>query len=737
MVIIMLKKIVLIFFLSCLFVLSVACGENSSSGLNNYIYLPQRIDLADTSYPILGASAHGERIYYWYIDSAQTTVIVNIDADGSDRLDIRIQPREENIDGAYLQIINDYIHVITTTRHEDGRVAAAYVIYDMQGSEISSMDLSNIIPSDAFFFRVEQTIFDDDGNMAIVTGTLGERNELQILSNDGTLLGSEPFDHRQSLTRLKDGRLVALFKNTTGSSLREIDFTTGSWGAEISISIPDAQRILEAGNNQPFDLLVDNGRILYGYTLNSNTQVPLINWHESNMVLTHDYCINTLPDGRIVVQYTEYTFTGRSVEHLSDLFVLTRTARSDLPDVQMIVTLGGLRFSDDIRNEVNAFNRENHDIQIQLINYSEGSVNTVEASMAAEKRFQIEIMTGRGPDIIYGYEYILKNTGYLADLYTFIDNDPELDRTDFFINILQAMEAIDGTLPFIVNSFNIETMITMRETAERIGPLTFENLLKRLDEPDKPLLFGDTMFRESFVHLVVFFSDDRFIDWKKNKAYLDSDDFVYMLEMALNLNDPQDNTEYESTEPLQKIQRGEVLLHNFWIENPNYFHLFQAILGDIVAVGMPGNGGRQHAVRTNPGWGIGINAGSSNQEAAWSFIKRLLLPEKNIVNNFPLRIDIFDDQIAMLMTPNIIDNEEHPIRMHWGGEAHKIYAMTEEGAATIRTIIDEATLFSTYDNTVSIILDEEIQPFFTGVRTAADTARIIQNRVQTYLNERN
>ena len=54
----------------------------------------------------------------------------------------------------------------------------------------------------------------------------------------------------------------------------------------------------------------------------------------------------------------------------------------------------------------------------------------------------------------------------------------------------------------------------------------------------------------------------------------------------------------------------------------------------------------------------------------------------------------------------------------------------------IREIIDTASLRWNYDYTIMMIINEGIDDFFAGLRTAEDTARIMQNRVQTVLNER-
>ena len=64
-----------------------------------------------------------------------------------------------------------------------------------------------------------------------------------------------------------------------------------------------------------------------------------------------------------------------------------------------------------------------------------------------------------------------------------------------------------------------------------------------------------------------------------------------------------------------------------------------------------------------------------------------------------------------------------------------LYAMTEAEAYSLRTIVESATLMGRFDETVMEMVAEELLPFLAGDRSAADTARILNNRIQTYLSE--
>jgi len=104
--------------------------------------------------------------------------------------------------------------------------------------------------------------------------------------------------------------------------------------------------------------------------------------------------------------------------------------------------------------------------------------------------------------------------------------------------------------------------------------------------------------------------------------------------------------------------------------------------------------------------------------------------------HLPLRIDRFEEKIIAAMTPNLVGGVERPHLYFMGDAKFEIYAMTDEEAETMRDIVTNVKIQALYDETISMILYETVGPFFAGTGTAESTVRILQNRVQTYLDER-
>ena len=61
--------------------------------------------------------------------------------------------------------------------------------------------------------------------------------------------------------------------------------------------------------------------------------------------------------------------------------------------------------------------------------------------------------------------------------------------------------------------------------------------------------------------------------------------------------------------------------------------------------------------------------------------------------------------------------------------------MTDYEKEIILDLIKNTKVFMRYDTSLSDIINEEIQPFFKGEKSAAEAAKMIQSRAGIYINE--
>ena len=773
------KKRILTFALALALIFTLAaCSGDGEDGedairaafMTDYAFVPSYFELEeDANQGEVRSMVHGERLYYFFApwdmpdedtdwetwEPSPRIVIASVAADGTapERLEIPM-PDASMLEVVGLKITDEghYALLYTDTVWDmmSSSVVLIYAVYDREGNELFSQEIEGVVPEGGAWFRVNQALFTDNHIVLLTQGMgMGAAGAgIYILDENRTLVGRLDADFPRSLVRTEDGRVLVLDMD----NIREIYLENGTWGETFPLSVPVPEGLLPAGDGDDFDVIIDDGIHLIGYDLTSGAQTLLLNWIESGVVAERGYHVNIFEDGRIaVLTGGGMGFVTRGMgQQSAELIVLSRTPRSALP-VREIITLGGFNISADVRSQVVAFNRNSQTHQMQVTDYRMYSTN--EDPGAGLVRFRAELAAGGGPDIIVGDPQILGTAierGFLADIYPFLDADPELQRSDFFQNILRAKEAPDGTLPLIANSFSLQTMVGMRENVAHIQSWTLAAMLELIEQAtdeNMQYILGEWLTGESFLATILLFGED-FINWSEGQVNLENEEFINLLEIVRRLPEGQNfgggtSGRFIVTEHVTAYERmleGQQLLDKTYFWRPFDLLVYTATVGDVIALGVPTPEGGAHLINISDG--LGINAASAHQDEAWNFIRHFLLPEAAGGSALPLRIDLYEEIVAEAMRPQIVIGEDgEEIEQQIGmiafgnGLMVPLYAMTEEEASALRTIVESADLMGRFDETVMEMVSEELLPFLAGDRSAADTARILNNRIQTYLNE--
>ena len=710
-------------------------GNVENTIIENYIYLPQKIDLQGLPYQIQGAMLHGERIYYWYADYTANIIVASMDFDEGNPQNIQIPVSEGFVSIGGVRIKeNGNIELIYSVNYGDGNASLNYGQFTSQGVEVMKEDLGGVVPSEFEWFNLRQAVFTENGHIALSGGVGRAGYELLLLDSERNLMGYLHINHGERISLLRDGRVVIWSEERTNNTLREICFDTGDFGEEFKLTVEHFRNLLCAGDNSAYDLLLFDGTNIIGYELETATATPLFNWFEINLgVAISEFFIGFLPSGQMFVLYS----TIVTVDWDSEFFVLTRTSRADITDEPTVIVVGGIWVPHEIRSLATAFNRENQDYQIEIRCYT-----TLYEWYPGLTRFNLDMIAGQGPDVIVGQSAdALEDTEFLACLYSFIDIDTELSREDFLPNILEALESRDGRLQFVTNNFQITLFTALPETIAQVGEMTLSNMLDWLSASDSRHLGPEWFNRYWLVHESLLSFSDEFIDFENGIAHLDSDEFINLLNIAYTLPEPE---QFGFRSEIEDLLSGNQLINMEGLHNVDSLRsgrrtfLAEQGIENLIPVGAPSNALGQHDfiphILSASG---GIKAGSPHPEAAWSFLRLVLLAENFDAGSsgLPLRVDVLESLIAESMTPNIVNGEEIP-RRPFPFSLELVYAMTEEEATAIRDVINNATVRRRGNEALENIINEGLHSFFAGTATAEDTARVLQSRVQTWLWER-
>jgi len=701
-----------------------------------FVYSREHMLITEES-SIKGLWVRGERIYYYFttrIDGLPSLVVASVLQDGTDKQYIEIPMTE-----GYGQIFGvhfaaqDNIGVLIS---ESGEFI--YTVYDSNGVVSPRQNFGNLSASGDDLLHAEHVNFTENGKIIFSAGTsLG--STIYILDIDNGSNEKIHFSDRTAdISLLKDGSTVAVFNSDSGTIFRVIDGKPEPEQRVYNSSISVVSKIISVGPDSPFDLLLSDSMRLFGYCLETEEQTVVLNWVETGFSNIHNTFIDMLPDGRFVI-LTESRNNNGNWE--ADLYILTPAPREETPG-KITITLGGVFIYGDIVQTVIDFNAENQTHQIVLHDYMNDAVDWETALL----RLRTELITGRGPDILINPDRAWSDNGFLVDLYPFIDADAELNRTDFFPNILKVLEGPNGTLTRVTNEFQINTMIGMADDVRHITSWTPQYLLSMMDDiSHMHTPFGSWLDREDFIRSMILYSGDDFVDWSSRRAYLDSEAFKSILEIARYLPDRNDVSDInDDLDDYTKMRRKEQLLTLNVIGSPASFQTRTVELGETITLGFPTSEGGTHFIVTSND-SLGINVSSGNIEEAWLFLRQYLLPPEEEPTEisvgyegaFPVRIDAYDKLIEAYMTPIMVEGNEIPrFDMSTGGNTIHIFAMTQAEADKLRLIIESAKPTGRYiRDELWGHLRDDVNVFFNGGRTAEDTARIMQNRVQIYLDE--
>ena len=243
---------------------------------------------------------------------------------------------------------------------------------------------------------------------------------------------------------------------------------------------------------------------------------------------------------------------------------------------------------------------------------------------------------------------------------------------------------------------------------------------------------------------------DQFVDYGKATCSFDSDDFIQLLTASAKL--PTDDELYGDSNEIsvdyqdgyQMLQSGDLLMTSCYITGDSYsmkefYGLYNNKDFGMVNIGYPTSEGSGVQVSTSSGFGI--SAKSKYQDVAWDFIKTLLTDDFQTDQwSFPVTKSAFDQALAESMEKDFYTDENgekvyYDQSTYIGDTEYTLEPLTQEQVDDFKSMVDGASVGSNYDTDIINIINEEAAAFFSGDKSAADVAALIQNRVGIYLGE--
>ncbi len=472
---------------------------------------------------------------------------------------------------------------------------------------------------------------------------------------------------------------------------------------------------------------------LLTYDLKTEEKSKILNWIDYDITMDSVRMLEVMEDGSIVI----------CVENLIQEQLAYEVAifkETDKPlEEKTIITYATFGADTEIMEAIVRFNKNSEEYRVKVIDYYDE-----ENYEDAWNEYNQAILEEGFADIVnvsWSNYKMMAEKGLYADLNEFMNADKDINREDYFENILAAYD-VSGKLYAMPVSFSISTLVGKEKIWGNKDSISLDDVKLMMDDMPKDVAIIDSMSQMEFVFFMLQGSLDKFIDWENGECYFDSDEFVEIVNLSKKFPKKSD-WDIFNNETVDKFRQDKILLYSCELYEIGEYQVTKAILGDeIVALGYPGaNGG---LIQTSSNL-LAISEKSPNKEIAWNFVRSMISKEYQsnyIYYNIPIHKDAFEKQMESAMEKEYYVNEN-------GKEVEiskttycyedleiELFAATKEEAAEYKKVIEGATTLATYDQQIMIIVEEELEAFWDNKKTAEEVSGIIQSRVKIYVNER-
>lgn len=416
-----------------------------------------------------------------------------------------------------------------------------------------------------------------------------------------------------------------------------------------------------------------------------------------------------------VVQYDDGTIVGWDISNVNigyRVYVFIPGEKPVQPQgtAGVELTLAVLEADSPIKAAVVDFNKSQNDIYIVIKEYGAGgkSVEDAYAELSAG------IAAGNGPDMIAlksGENHrILAESGVLENLQEYVDHS-ELIREEDYIKAAWEIGKCGDVLFGIPTEFSVQTMAAKSSVVGEQCGIDVEGVRKLYEENPEMALRSEES-KLSVLDMCIGNQMSKFMDYEKKTADFDQEEFYEILAFA-------------DTFPKEvKADDREILFYDCWMYSVNSLIQVYKELGtkQITFIGYPTADGSFGRLMNQGNYMYGICSQSNNKEDCWRFIEYYISNryEQELPMQFSTRKDILAKQFEQEFAAHQSEFEGFQL---------------EEVLADFEVICEQPGYTQSWDVIPAEIIWEEVQPFFAGERDAEQTAKIIQNRIQTYLSE--
>ncbi|WP_310604011.1 ABC transporter substrate-binding protein [Anaerosporobacter sp.] len=361
-------------------------------------------------------------------------------------------------------------------------------------------------------------------------------------------------------------------------------------------------------------------------------------------------------------------------------------------------------------------------------------------------KIQLEMSVGKGPDIL-GHDVILNINPYVENDYLECLDGLLEDETQYLQAALEGCK-IDGKLYGIPYDCSLNFAAYSEEFTKGVTSWTLPEMMKAVKASKAKFLQKGCRSTDIVLKWALYDnSNTTYIDWNKGESHLTEKPFLELLEFAKKYGFGYTG-KFEEEEG-DYIQTGEACMVEVPMDQLYWMNALEACFeGKETVIGYPRAEGNGIYVSSRE---LYISANSSCKEGAKEFLKYLLseevqskyieydqikeMQESGITMLLGHRADLPVHKKAFVALMDKAANIEKGYRTIFG-ITYDETPYTEEQIEKFYFLLENAQPNNYKVASLSSMISEELEPYFAGDKSAEDVAKILDNRVQLYLNER-
>ncbi len=487
------------------------------------------------------------------------------------------------------------------------------------------------------------------------------------------------------------------------------------------------------------DLVFATTQGLYTYNVGDAELTQFMSYINSDISSNNFYSLEMIDDTHFVATYYD------RAENTQKGAYFTKVNPEDIPDKQVIV-LAGNYVNMNIKQRAIEFNKSNEEYRIVVKEYD--MYNSYDDYNAGVTQLNNDIIAGNMPDILIAdssmntANYVSK--GLVADVGRLMEKDEELANVEFLQNVFDAYK-INDRLYYVIPEFTVNTYMAKKSIVGDRTAWTMEEYQQLLSTmPEGTSGMGD-MVRSSFLYYVMQYCGSEYVDVATGKCNFDSPEFIAMLEYAKTLpaeiNYDYTDDSYWMNYDSQWREDRTILLNSYFNSAYNLKYNMNGYFGeDVSFIGFPNSTGQGSIIQL--GNYYVLSSRSANLDGAWEFVKYYLTEEyqDSLEWEIPVRKSSFDKWVAKGMEKSYYMDEndqkvEYDDYYSINGESFVLPVLTQEQVDQITAFVQSVDRPAYYNEDIMNIITEEAESYFSGQKSAAEVAGVIQSRVQIFVNE--